>query len=42
MFSRADSDLSWILFAKDVYVVVLNKKGPSVYACRLEMPLIMI
>lgn len=35
-FSRADSDLSCILFAKGVYVGVLNKKGLSVYAWRLE------
>lgn len=42
MFSHADSDLCCILFAKGVYVVVLNKRGPSVYPCRPEMPLTMI
>lgn len=42
MFSHADSDLSCILFTKGVYVVVLSKTGPSVYPCRLEMPLTMI
>lgn len=39
VFNLADSDLSCILFAKGVYVVVLNKRVPSVYPCTLEMPL---